>query len=294
MLPNMGTESTATGINQKPALVSPPSPLVVNSVTDIANSIGYTAALKNLSGDQKLKIARLVASLSTSQAAKLNQIASTSQVQNLVECAGIKNTELMASNGAPALPAGIQTAWGVSAATAVNNDNNIFANMVYNSLAGNGGVVNIQLGGYDYHDGSRTTGDGKDNAAGTVVGRILESAKAMNKRVFVYVTSDGATTSNDSTTPGAAWVSDRGTGGLAMFFVFDPTSRPAVSNLQIGNYTSGQVANDATFVGADPAQAAQAVFANYMKFAGRMDLFQKVIPATAPLSGAVLDSVLKV
>lgn len=291
MLPNMGTANTPTGIQQQAALVSPPTPLVVRSVNDIANSIGYTAALRNLTADQRLKVARLVSSLSNSQAAKLNAMPATAQVQSLVQCAGIRNQELMSANGAPPLPATVAAAFGNPAA---NNQQNVYANMVYNSLAGNGGVVNINLGGYDYHDGSRTTGDNMDTQAGTLVGRVLESAKAMNKKIFVYVTSDGATTSNDSNTPGAAWVSDRGTGGLAMFFLFDPAARPVTNGLQIGNYTAGQVANDGTFVGSEPAQAAQAVFANYMKFAGRMDLFEKVIPSSAPLSGAVLNGVLRV
>lgn len=294
MLPNMATEASPTGISQKPALISPPVPLRVRSVTDIANSIGYTAALRNMSVPQKSAIAKLVSNLSTSQTRKLASINSGAAVQTLVECAGIKNTELISLGGAPALPAGIQTAWGVANNTAANNQNNVFANMIYNSLAGNGGVVSLQLGGYDYHDGTRTTGNNRDQAAGTVVGRILESAKAMNKKVFVYVTSDGSVTSNDSNNPGANWVSDRGTAGLAMIFMFDPAARPAVNGLQIGNYTNGQVANEGTFVGANPAQAAQAAFANYMKFAGRMDLFNKVIPSSAPLSGAVLDSVLRI
>lgn len=294
MLPNMGTESTPNGLSNKSAVVSPPTPLNVNSVTDIANSIGYTAALRNLSAPQKGMIARLVASLSTSQAAKLNSLSSTAQVQQLVDCAGVKNAQLIAQNGAPAVPANVQAIWGVNAGTAANNEANVFANMVYNSLAGNGGVVNLQMGGYDYHDGSRTTGNTRDTNAGTAVGRVLESAKAMNQKVVVYVTSDGAVTSTDSANPGANWVSDRGTGGLAMVFMFDPAGRPKTSGLQIGNFTAGQVANESTFVGASPAQAAQAAFANYMKFAGRMDLFNKVIPSTAPLSGAILTEVLKI
>ncbi|MBX3023216.1 MAG: hypothetical protein KF799_16195 [Bdellovibrionales bacterium] len=294
MLPNMGTERTPNGLSNKSAVISPPTPLVVSSVTSINNSIGYTAALRNLSTAQKAQISRLVSSLSTAQAAKLNSLSSTAQVQNLIDCAGLKNNELIAAGGAPALPAALQTVWGVNANTAANNEANVFANMVYHSLAGNGGVVNLQMGGYDYHDGSRNTGNTRDTAAGTAVGRILESAKAMGQKIFVYVTSDGSVTSNDSANPGANWVSDRGTGGLALFFMFDPAARPQTSGLQIGNFTNGQVANDSTFVGSDPAQAAQAVFANYMKFAGRMDLFNRVIPTSAPLSGAVLEGVLRV
>lgn len=294
ILPNMGTESTATGINARAALVSPPNPLPVNSVTDIANAIGYTAALRNLTGDQKAKVAKLVANLSTSQSRKLASIPSTVAVQDLVSCAGVKNVSLLSGNGAPALPAELQTVWGVAANTAANNDNNIFANMVFNSLVGNGGVVSLNLGGYDYHDGSRTTGDAKDNAAGLVVGRILESAKALNKRVFVYVTADGATTSNDSDTPGSAWVSDRGSGGLYMAFMFDPAARPQTTGLQIGNYTSGQVADESTPIGSDPAAASMAVFANYLKWSNRMDLYQKVVPSTAPITGAALNKVLKI
>lgn len=294
MLPNMGTVKTPSGLSMKSAFLSPPSPLVVGSVVDIANSIGYTASLRNLSVDQKTKISRLVANLSSEQAKKFASISSVEEVKNLVECAGIKNQALIAANGAPTVSAGVMTAWGVNANTNDRDQNKIFANMIFNSLEGNGGVVNLQLGGYDYHDGSRNTGDTKDQAAGQVVGRILESAKAQNKKIFVYVTSDGATTSAESATPGSSWVSDRGSGGLALFFMYDPAGRPATNGLQIGSYTAGQIADDSTFVGNDPAQAAQVVFANYLKFSKRMDLFAKVFPGNVQLSGALLDSLLRV
>jgi hypothetical protein len=211
----------------------------------------------------------------------------------MVNGSNIKTTPPPPPPPPPPLPANIQAVWNVAGAAA-NNSDNVFANMVYNSLAGNGGVVNIELGGYDYHDGGRTTGDAQDRKAGLVVGKLLESAKAMNQKIFVYVCADGATTSSDSNNPGAPWVSDRGTGGLAMFFMFDPAARPATTGLQIGQFTAGQVADDTSFVGGDPGQAAQAVFANYMKFSGRMDLFQNVIPSSSALSGAVLNNVLKI
>lgn len=295
LIPNLGRQSSATGLNQQASLITPPPPLIVRSFTDIQNSIGYTRALAtSLSVAQRGKLANLVGNLSTSQARKLAAVNSMSGVQNLVECAGIKNVELAAGAAVdPLANAAISARWGINAGTAANNQARVFASMVYNGLLGQAGTVNLEIGGYDYHDGTRTNGDTKDREAGQNIGRILDTARILGKKVMVYVTSDGSVVSNEDAAPGAIWTSDRGGAGLAMIFLYDPAGRPATSGFQIGDYTTGQVANDRTPVGNSPELAAQAVFANWAKFNGNMALFTKVVP-NGTLSGAVLDSVVKV
>lgn len=299
-LPNLGRSNTPTGLNMQAAYIAPPPPLVVGSFTDITNSIGYTRALaaNTITAAQRQKLTNLVKNLSGSQAKKFMQISSTAEVKDLVECAGIKNTELIAAGAGAVDPVtqapNVAAVWGFDGATAANNENRVFGSMVYNGLVGNAGTVNLNRGGYDYHDGTRTTGDQRDNQAGQVIGRILQTAAVLQRKVFIYLTSDGSVVSAENAAPGAVWTSDRGGAGLAVMFMYDPAGRPATTGAQVGAYNAGQSAEVTNPAGGDPAIAAQAVFANWVKFStGSMSLFEKVV-LRGTLSGAVLDSVVKV
>jgi len=294
LIPNLGTRASATGINQMPSFVNPPPPLIVRSFTDIQNSIRYTGALGNLTVQQRTQLAGLVSSLSSSQAKKLAQLNSTRQIQSLIQCAGIKNVEL--SGGAPVDPlanAQVATAWGINANTAANNESRVFASMVYNGLLGQAGSINLERGGYDYHDGTRTTGDTRDREAGAVIGRVLSTARILGKRTMLYVTSDGSVVSNEAAAPGGNWTSDRGNAGMALMFFYDPAARPATKGSQVGSYNNGQSVNETFITGNSPELAAQAVFANWASFNRNLNLFSKVIPGNSALGGA-LDSVVKV
>jgi hypothetical protein len=298
MLPPLGSNSTPTGLNQQAAQVNPPPPLIVGNVADVTNSIGYTRALtqNGMTARQRQKLAKLVSNLSADQSRKLATVPAVSGVTKLIECAGIKNEELiLAGNGAvdpvtqrPELA----TAWGVNAGTNGGNQQRIFATMAYNGLLGSSGPVNLEMGGYDYHDNTRTTGDGRDNNAGQVIGRLLTSARIMGRKAFIYVTSDGSVTSNEGAAPGGAWVSDRGSNGSALLFMYDPAGRPATTNMQVGSFTAGQSTDSTTFVGSSPANAGLAAVANYLKFSGRMDLVDRVLGRT--IDAANLARVIKV
>ncbi|HMN67216.1 MAG TPA: hypothetical protein PKC28_01635, partial [Bdellovibrionales bacterium] len=305
-IPNLGSSSTATGMSHAAAVVSPPAPLVVNNFSAIQNSIGYTRSLTGANGltrDQQSKLAKLVGNLSNAQARKLASIKTVAHVKDLVECAGIKNISLTAGSADVVSPAGnaaILARWGLAANAFQNQAGSqavVFSSMVYNALLGQAGSVNLQIGGYDYHDGTRARGDQADEAAGVAIGRILDTARILGKKCFLYVCSDGAVVSRadaNAADPNAApWVSDRGDAGLALMFIYDPAGRPATSGFQIGSYTSGQVADAASLVGGSTEKAAQAVFANYMKFNKRMDLYQRVLSRGA-FTDTELNSVLKV
>ncbi len=300
MIPNLGSRNNTTGINQQAASISPPVPLRVASFNDVAGSIGYTRSLSdNLTKPQKEKLANLVSKLSAEQSRKFASINSTKQVQDLVTCAGIKNVDLTVLGGAAVDPitqnAGVATVWGITAATAVNNESRVFGTMVYNAIVGNAGTVNLERGGYDYHTGNRTTGNQRDLEAGQVIGRILETAAVLNKKVCLYLTSDGAVQSDSANqTPDTSWTGDRGEAGSAIVFMFDPAGRPATPNgYQVGSFVAAQAADGSSVIGADPETAAQAVFANYLKFAGKLDLFSKILPQSK-LTGTVLDGVVKI
>ena len=50
---------------------------------------------------------------------------------------------------------------------------NVFGAMAYNTLNLQAGPAHICLGGYDYHNGTRTLGNERDLEAGLLIGRII-------------------------------------------------------------------------------------------------------------------------
>ncbi|MNK85085.1 hypothetical protein D3C87_1049540 [compost metagenome] len=279
-LPNLGRVNTRTGIRMEAAIIAPPSPLVVNSYNALLTSIGYSATLgRNLNQTQKNSLAKLMSNLNSSQTRKLASVNGGAGVQNVLDCAGIKNVDIVEKGTSivdPRQNANYSTVWGINANTNANNRELIFGSMIYNSLTAQAGVSSIELGGYDYHDNSRTTGDAKDLDAGVVVGRILQSASVLNRPVFIYIVSDGSVFSADSQDRAAGWQGDRGSNGVAYVLYFNPNGRPATSDFQIGHFNNNQAADPSFITGANPETAAAAVFANWCKANGRMDLFDKV------------------
>ncbi len=314
-IPNTGTESaaTGTGIRQKPSTLAPPPPLVVNNFASLTSAIGYTAALKSKLGaggsvtapsqGDKLRnsLTKLVSKLSSSQTRRLASMENAAQFKTLVDCAGIKNVDLVRAGASAIDPlaasepnaGAIGALYGGINANS-NNDSRTISAMVYNALKGNSGTANIELGGFDYHDGSRSTGDGRDTELGQTVGRILQMAHLLQKKVFIYVTSDGSVGSNSGST---VWVSDRGNAGSSYLITYDPAGRRATSSPQIGHFNAGQAAEEGTPVGADPELAGQAAFANYCRFAagaGWEEVYRRAILRGSGLGDAALASVLKI
>jgi hypothetical protein len=295
-LPNLGKRASDTGINQMYAKVKPPTPLTVGSYTDIdgALNLGATGPLATMDDAQKISLLKLVSNLNESQVNNVNANAGGRMLASLVNCSSSKNIEL-AEREKPSVDirqdATLAGIWGVNTGSNNNTQGVIFGSMVKAGLMGTAGTVSLEIGGYDYHNGSRTTGDQKDGEAGAAIGRILETAATLGKKVFIYVTSDGATVSPVSEARNAPWQSDRGEAGMAYVIAFDPAGRPSTSGHQIGQFTSGQAVDDKFITGGNPELAASAVFANYLKFNKRMDLLAPIIGST--FNSSQLDQVIK-
>lgn len=279
-LPNLGRSNSRTGINQAAGIVAPPAPLVVNSYSALLTSIGYSATLNTaLNTAQKNSLAKLVSNLNSSQTAKLNAVQGAEGVKKVLDCAGIKNVDVVQKGAGvvdPRQNAGVATVWNINANTAAGSRDLIFGAMVYNSLLGQAGAAGLELGGYDYHDGTRTNGDAKDRDAGVVIGRILETAKVLGKPVFVYVVSDGSVYSDESDDRQAGWQGDRGSNGVSYMLYYSPAGRPATSGFQIGAFNDNQAADTTFITGGNPELVAAAVFANWCQANKRMDLFDRV------------------
>lgn len=281
-LPNLGRSDTSTGIGQKSAVLPPPAPFIVGNVNDLSNALGYSSALQNFSPAQKLSLAKTISKFTGSQVRAIASTSGAESFSKIVECAGVRNIDMIASGGGDVNPLALGNAvstelariWGINAADRTSQ-NAIFGSMVYNGLVGNASTINLNIGGYDYHDGTRTNGDGKDQAAGSVVGKILETAAYLKKPVFIYVCADGATVSSESTTADSVWMSDRGVAGMQYMLAYDPAKRPITTGNQIGGFNDGQAADGKFPTGTSAELAAQAVFANYAALNGRIDFLEQ-------------------
>ncbi len=299
LLPNLGTRSNSmTGINQLASVLTPAAPLLVGGFSSIQGALGYAGALgATLNQNQKVALAKSIQKLSESQLRKLASNNISGNVKKLVDCSNQKNLDLSALQNTgvdprtDAMGASLSSVWGINAGTANTNRDLVFSAMTYNTLKGNAGASAFEIGGYDYHNGTRTTGDAADLTAGRTVGRILETAAIMNRPLFLYVTSDGAVSSIKSNDRNAVWNSDRGIAGAAYVLYFDPAGRRATSNNQIGHFTAGQAAAETTVVGNNPEAAAISVFANYLKLNNKMSVFESIVGRS--FNSTKLDEVLR-
>lgn len=299
LTPSLGTQDTTSGIRALPAVVAPPPPLTVGRFTDIASSVGYAGSLTNLKAGQRNKLAKLISNLSQEQTRKLASIENGAQMKDIMDCAGIKNESLVAMGSDPvdlrkdpSAGAALSTLWNVNANTATNNQQLVFGSVAYNVIKSNSGSGGLTIGGYDYHNNTRTTGDQKDLEAGQNAGRVLETAALLNRPVFLLVTTDGAVVSAKSDTADSVWTSDRGSASGMYMLYFNPNGRPATSGFQIGNFTAGQEADSSSPIGNNTEATAAAVFANWLAANNALGMFGSIVP-TSIMDSRKMESVIK-
>jgi hypothetical protein len=158
--------------------------------------------------------------------------------------------------------------------------------MVVNGFAGAG---TISLGGYDYHDGTRATGESRNFMAGQCIGACLEYAKRMGKPLMVYVFSDGSLSSTGMIDTSAAgrgkfgWQGDNQSVAATFFLVYNPTGRPVVNPAattpnQIGSYTSDGSVNTTSSPAANAVNLlVNTVILNYMALHNQQGNFATTI-----------------
>lgn len=146
----------------------------------------------------------------------------------------------------------------------------------------------IEFGGYDYHDGTRATGEVRDFQAGECIGAVLQYAAVKNTPVMVYVFSDGGIASDgqiDNSANGrgkGVWRNDSSSRAATFFLVFNPAGRPQLTSpakQQLGFYKpTGDLDTAATPISNNVQQLAEAVVLNYLALHGEVGRFTQVLP----------------
>jgi hypothetical protein len=144
-------------------------------------------------------------------------------------------------------------------------------------IDGNAAAGTIEMGGFDYHTGDRSTGEARDLNLGNCIGACLEYAARVNKPVMIYVFSDGSLASSgmiDNSVGGrgkGVWTGDNQNVASTYFLVFNPNGKPVPAqtnpemSLQIGNFNpDGSLNTTGSPAGNNVPNLVQMVVLNYM------------------------------
>lgn len=277
----VGTRANTSGGNSQAPVTSIDlsiSPLRVTRPTDVTDlaSLGPMSRGTNFAVGRENMLLRALEGLSSSKVRALSRRGLPDAVKDLVLCNITKTQALLnrfSSNQLdPLLDNDVRAVFPNIANNGGEQEAGSVAKMVLDGYAACG---TITLGGYDYHGNDRAVTDGRDNAAGVLIGRLLNLAQRKNSKLVVYVISDGGVSANgtDIGTNGRfSWSSDSGNRGSSLMLVYDPMNRPVMrsTSRQMGNFQlSGSVQADASPMSNSVTTLAKAVMLNYLALHGR-------------------------
>jgi hypothetical protein len=191
-------------------------------------------------------------------------------------------------------PTGIFTAAEYQA----NSDYQKTAAVMKLVIDGNAAAGTIEMGGFDYHTGDRSTGEDRDLNLGNCIGACLEYAKRAGKPVMIYVFSDGSLASSgmiDSSVGGrgkGVWTADNQSVAATYFLVYNPKGKavpsPMLSSpelaLQLGSFNpDGSINTLGSPAGNNVLNLVQMVVLNYMALHG--DAINGFAGADGPVPG---------
>ncbi len=156
-------------------------------------------------------------------------------------------------------------------------------------IDGYAGAGTISMGGYDYHDGTRATGETRNFIAGQMIGAVLEYASRKGTPVMIQIMSDGSLSSNSMVDTSAAgrnklgWQGDNSSVAATLFLVFSPNGRPVLRNgvagQQIGYFSSdGSVVSSSSPAANSINQIPELIMLNYMGLMGTDAQFPTLFP----------------
>ena len=308
----IGTQASVSGGNsQAPMSMIDPTvrPTKVDRPSDATGLVDTGKLVTLLPNPADAEAVMLAAqNLSDQKVALMNEDALVSE---LIQCAFRETTDLVANFGNPAalnpladpLIVGVGGVGGIFTANEINNSGDFrkaasVMKLVVNGFAGAG---TIELGGYDYHDGTRASGERKDFIAGQAMGAVLEYAARVNTPLAIYVLSDGSLDS-DGVVDGSAdgrdkfgWRGDNSSTAGTFMLVFDPLGRPPLgpAGNQIGYFRdTGNVETASSRVADEVTLLTQAVVLNYLALHGDQGQIGSVLPGHGLGAGAQLDALI--
>jgi len=303
LLTLIGTEATTSGGNSMApaALINlAETPSVITQSSDVTGLVNTGQLGTMFPGDPSASVSVLESTARLSGGTDLSSLSgklgavqvfpgnasSDTSLKTAMLCGDVKSADLVNTFGNPAslnpdLDTNIVGASNsiFSATDYMDSDIKATAAVMKMVISGFAGAGTVTLGGYDYHDSTRATGETKNFHAGVCIGACLEYAQRMGKPLMVYVFSDGSLVSTGMADNSAAgrgkygWQGDSSTSANTFFLVFNPTGRPQLmpggSGNQIGYYnTDGSVNTSSSPASNAVNLLVQTVILNYMALHG--------------------------
>jgi hypothetical protein len=301
----IGTEATVSGGNSMaPAYMVDPTvnPTVVTQPSDVTGLINTGSLVGLLDQSDAVNVLESVERIS---AAKLGAVstglasAQDTAIKQLVQCSYVDAAYLVDKYGNaisaldPTQDSKITGSGGIfSSADLQNSEFLATASVMKMVMNGYAGAATIELGGYDYHDSTRATGETRDFMAGQCIGACLEYAARVGVPLMIYVFSDGSLVSNgmpDNSVAGRGkgiWLADNTATASSLMLIYDPRSKPAVNMNQLGNFNSDGSVNATGSPAANAVNLlAETVILNYMALHGQAGAFQSMTYASGQATG---------
>jgi hypothetical protein len=172
-------------------------------------------------------------------------------------------------------------------------------------VSGYAAAGTISMGGYDYHDGTRASGELRNFRAGRCIGACLEYAARKGVPLMIYVFSDGSLNSTgmvDSSANGRGkfgWQGDNQSVAASFFLVYNPKGRPVPTvadssgslGKQIGYYRADGSIETSSHPGANAVNLlVETVVLNYLALHGLQGDFTTLFPGQGLGSPASRDA----
>jgi hypothetical protein len=264
-------------------------PVKVDRASD-ARSLVDAGKAGELFGDNADRVMQAIEAIS---AAKLDAVAEEQAVEELIQCAYMQSRSTQQqfndpSSLDPELDANIQAIFRQE-----ELDEGPFrrtASVMKLVCEGYAGAGTIELGGYDYHGGTRSRGELKDFEAGECLGAIFEYCARINSPVMVYLITDGSLDSRGSSIDDSvdgrgklAWRGDNESTAAVAYLWYDPNGAPQLvtpTASQIGYFSArGSVDDTSNLPITDNVNSlAEACVANYLAARGELALFNQILP----------------
>jgi hypothetical protein len=303
LLALIGSDSSDSGGNSRaPAYMMDTSarPTKVDRASDVTGLVDTGKLVGLLNQQDAVAVLESIERISRRKLDRIDTRLGVTQdavVKDLVECGYVKSAYLADRFGNakaalnPDLDVDIVGNAGTSIFTSAeyNGDGEYrktaaVMKMVVNGYAGAG---TIEMGGFDYHTGDRSTGEGRDFRAGECMGACLEYAARVGVPLMVYVFSDGSLSSNgalDNSTGGRGkgqWTGDNQGTAASFFMVYNPAGRATAIRNQIGAFTSSGDVNTSSSPAANAVNLlAETVVLNYLALQNRAGEFAALRWAT--------------
>lgn len=164
-------------------------------------------------------------------------------------------------------------------------------------VEGNAGAGTITMGGFDYHDGTRATGEIRDFRAGECIGACIEYAARSGRPLMLYVFSDGSLSSNgmiDNTMAGRGkgqWTGDNQATAASMILVYNPGGVTVrAPGRQLGWFrANGDVETTSSPAGNSVNNLVDMVILNYLALHDEQGLIPTLFPGSAFSNATLMD-----